>query len=147
MSRRRTFIVTHATAATVVRWATIGNARLRKKYRGAVTACRILNRRECPLVAENLVGAFGHFTAIKFSWVGHDWGMGGIKGPNLGWYGDWHVRHGGRSRPLHSVADLRRWARTQSAPFAVATTFDNTESFEVLRPRPSRRARWERNAP
>jgi hypothetical protein len=112
MSRARLFRTTSATAATVARWATLGKKRLRAKYRGAtVTACRILNRRELPLVGE-FKGAFGLLVSIKMSWgVGYVRARGAES--TIGWYGEWHCQHGGLDRPLHCLADLRRWARDQ----------------------------------
>lgn len=100
----RRLIISHATAATVARWATQGSKRVRAKYEHAITACRVLNRRESPLVGLDAEGVFGELAELKFSW-----GAGFIR--QIGWYGEWHVKHGRLSMSLHSCADLRAWAR------------------------------------
>lgn len=129
MNRR--LIITRATAATVVGWATQGTKRLRAKYRHAVTACRVLNRRESPLVGVDANGKFGPIANIKFSW-----GFGPI-GRDIGWYGDWHVKHGRLPLALHSRADLRTWARrgyptTRPWFFTLAGDLCNTDSRRRL---------------
>lgn len=117
------FIVTQATAATVSRWATLGKKRLRRKYRNALTACRLLNRREVPIVGEDAAGAFGQVDVVKFAW-----GLGGV-----GWYGEWHVQSGGRTRPLYSFADLRRELQIKPPTRPASLTTDYTCSLRKLR--------------
>lgn len=146
MSRR--LIITHATAATVVHWATHGPKRLRAKYRHALTACRVLNRREAPLVGVDTEGKVGCIAAIKFAWGSgfisraisewntRTWSTRWVYA-RLGWYGDWHVRHGGLTMALHSRADLRTWARrgcptTRPGFFQPAGALGNTESRRRL---------------
>ena len=107
---RRRIIYTRATAATVYRWATSGKRRRRNKYRNALTVCRVLNRREAPVlgIAPNGYGLLGH---VKL-----EWGEGHLRdcGPWL----DIHVNPGG--------ATERYWG------------WHNTESRRVLRGRQNR---------
>lgn len=102
-------IITRATACAVERWATRGKKRLRNKYRHNLTACRVLNRRECPIVGE-VAGRFGVVFWLKMAY-GHGCLRRRASESGVGWYGDWHLDHSGSDRPLDGIADLRAWIR------------------------------------
>lgn len=108
--------ITHATAATVYRWATTGKRRRRRKWLHCLAVCRVLNRREAPLMAR-IDGVYGLVGSVKLSWG----------------YG--HVRDCGEPQGNGVDGTLREVARACAGEHATVGPpwWDDTESARVLR--------------
>ena len=115
----RRVIITHATAATVYRWATAGSKRQQAKYRNALTVCRVLNRREAPVLGTDWIAdEYGLLSMIKLQWgYGHvrDCGLPSDDGSILAvareCEGQPVLRPDGPSNRWHGTESLREFRR------------------------------------
>jgi len=135
-------ITTRATVGTVKRWASSGTKRQRAKYKHALTVCRVVHRRDAPVLFGGLDwehvqdGYRAWCFEIRFSWgSGYvrtavtSWGNQersnrwwkrperrglAFRLPSLGWYD----RGCGGQPPLTCWADARRWLRGLITPKA-----------------------------
>lgn len=75
-------IITHASAATVYRWATSGPRRRRRKYRNAITLCRVVAGRYGVIMGTDENGDYGDVGKIRVSY-----GFGHVRdcGPSSYW--------------------------------------------------------------
>lgn len=119
--RKPKIITTHASAATVHRWAKQG----RRKYLNNWTICRVLNRREAPLLG-CFRGRWGLIDTIKLQY-----GMGHVRecGPPID--GAW-------STVKEYARAIRDGKMDQDIgmPAPVGHPYENTESAKELRWRP-----------
>lgn len=131
--RRMRIISTHATEWKVKHWAASAPKRIRAKYKHAITVCRVVNRRDAPVLLAGVDwrherGDLGSYAArcIRFSWgsgyvrdgVSTFANRGARRGwkswrreppwrlPSLGWYGSHFLRHRPLARMLGRPARL-----------------------------------------